>query len=361
MYDCGTCIRFWRDEKDHMGPNSNVFFIHLHREEVDDSTKRLSRSAEYQFKKALSSMRNSGGGALFVHTCKGIFRHAMVSFQPTVDPIFHSMLTDDEMISDGFRWKLVEYGDALFHKIDVLPSETFITADLKTKLLAWCVGKHVSTSIEKLRPLLMSKRKVSTAEPTVQGLLHMDQADVVKIYLDKSDVDYSCNFMLSSFFCVSTWVNNIINGCSLPEYVTSVSKRKQGGSVYVGQTSTNSNVDMDGVPFPFQGNKHELQKMLSKELQKEIAVFKNRYSDIALKPKDVFQIEIHDTGTDCGIIEVAVRPVNGCVFTDALGPASFRIENKFMGENQYKTFVRLPFDEWGEMASGCATLWSLNQ
>ncbi|XP_046547942.1 uncharacterized protein LOC124257839 [Haliotis rubra] len=334
-----------------MGTEDNVFFIHLHRRQVDIIKRGMKPSAEYQFKKALSSLRNSGRGALFVHACQDIFRSVTNVFQSTVVPVLDTMLTDDETMSDGFSWHPVENEGGRVHKIDVLPSDTFITVDLKTKLLCWCRDKHLSASFEKIRPLLFSKRNVSTTEPTVQRLTHMNHVDAVKIYVDRIDK----HVLLSRdapYRSVSAWVNHIINDCSLPEYVTSISKRKQGGSVYVGRTSTDSKVDMDGIPFPKQGRKDEMQSMLAEELQKEIFVFKNRYSDIVLNPKDVFQIEIHDTGTNTGIIEVAVRPVDGCVFTDALGPVSFRIENKSMGENHYKTCVRLPFDEWVEMASG---------
>ncbi|XP_046555807.1 uncharacterized protein LOC124265056 isoform X2 [Haliotis rubra] len=329
-----------------MGTEDDVFFIHLHQAQVDRKTKGMKPSAEYQFKKALSSMRNSGGGVLFVHVGKGIFRKDKDAFQSTVVPVLGAMLTEEEIMSDGFRWhRAVSEGEQVY-KVDVLPSETFISADLKTKLLAWCVDKHVTASVEKLRQLLLSKRTVSTTEPTVQGLPHLDQADAVKIYVDRNDDKHVYQSLGAPYRSVSVWVNHIINSCSLPQYVTSISKRKQGGSVYVGVTGHNNNDDMDGVSLPWQGRKHELQSMLAEELQKEISVFKNRHSDIVLKPKDVFQIKIHDTGTNCGIVEVAVRSVDGCVFHDPLGPASFKIEK------DSNAFVRLSFDKWMEVATG---------
>ncbi|XP_046555806.1 uncharacterized protein LOC124265055 [Haliotis rubra] len=334
-----------------MGTEDNVFFIHLHQTQIDRNTQGMKPSAEYQFKKALSSMRNSGGGALFVHHCKSISRPVKDVFQSTVVPVLGTMLNDDEIMSDGFRWHHLESEGGRVYKIDVLPSETFITVDMKTKLVAWCANRQVCASFDKLKPLLLSSRKVPKTEPTIQGLPHMSQANAVKVYVGRTDDTLFYHSIVASFFSVSAWVDHIFTS-SLPEYVTSISKRKQGGSVYVGRTSNDNKVDMDGIPFPKQGRKHEMQSMLEEELQKKICVFKNKYSDIALKPKDVFQIRIHDTGTNSGIIEVAVRPVNGCVFTDALGPASFRVENKSMGQNHYQAFVRLPFDEWMEMASG---------
>ncbi|XP_046547941.1 uncharacterized protein LOC124257838 [Haliotis rubra] len=346
LYDCRKCTLLLGDEKDRMGPDSNVFFIHLHGKEIDDRTKRMSQSTEYQFKKALSSMRNSGAsGVLFVHTCEpysGVFESAVI-------PILCSMLTDDERISDGFRWKRVACRNATMHKIDVLPSEMFLTADMKSKMLVWSDNNQVSASFEKLRPLLLSKRKVSTKEPAVQGLSRVNQVDAVRIYVDKSNEERVNYSLLALNISVSTWVNRIINVFSLPEYVTSISKGKQGASVYVGRRN-NYNGEMEGVTFPGEGNKREWQRMLAEELQKKISVLKNRYSDVILNKKNVFQIEIHETGRNSGVIEVAVRPVNGCVFHDALGPASFRIEDTSIAKHHYRAFVRLSFEEWMEKA-----------
>ncbi|XP_067653684.1 uncharacterized protein [Haliotis asinina] len=304
--------------------------------------------AEYQFKKALSAMRNSGGGTLFVHVCDDISKGEN-TFRTTVVPVLESLLTDDETMSDAFSWRSLESRQGQVYKIEVLPSDTFIPVDVKTKLSGWCRDKHVSASFQKLRPLLLFPRNVSTAEPTVQGLTRINQVDAVKIYVDNIPWYYSLH---APFHASSALVNAIIDDHSLPEYVTSVSKRKQGGSVYVGQRRYDKTDDMSGVPYPMEWGKYGLQSMLADRLQKEIFIFKNRHSNVVLKTKDVFQIEIHDTGPNSGIIEVAVRPVDGCVFTDALGPVSFRIENKSLGEHHYKAFVRLSIDEWMETASG---------
>ncbi|XP_048251013.1 uncharacterized protein LOC124117932 [Haliotis rufescens] len=333
IYGCDTCDNVTEESRRECELGKHVFFIHLFdQSENEICTCELMQKTQYQMKKILSALRNTHGGILYVHSSTWI-----EDTRSFVDSILSTLTSPGEVVSEVFECEFDEACPNIL-RIEVERSATFITADLKTKQPT-CMLKYQSVSLDTLKSRLFSQRTVQNTAPTLQGVSYIKHGKaVVKLYVQRWSYGYR-----SVDRSLSDKVSELIDKVHLSEHVSSLSKRKKGGNIFVGEERFYEG-DMEGLnivpPGKWRGD--ELKRTLEQELLSRIFVFENKYSDV----NDVFTIGIHNTGDDTYIIEVAVRPVNGCVFHDALGPASFELEEREIAGLKYDACVRLSFDDW---------------
>ncbi|XP_071097829.1 uncharacterized protein [Haliotis cracherodii] len=340
IYGCDTCDNVTEEARHECELGKHVFFIHLlDPSENKTCTCELMQKTQYHMKKILSALRNKHGGILYVHSSDGI-----ENTRSFVESILSTLTSPGEIVSDVFECEFDETCPDIL-RIDVERSATFITADLKTTQPTTCMLNYQSVSLDTLKSRLITQRTVQNTAPTLQGVSYIKHGKaVVKLYADVKMWSYGYRSVDRS---LSDNVSELVDEVHLPEYVSSLSNRKNGGNIFVGEESFHLEKPKEvmrglNIVPPGKWQVDEFMRTLEQELLSRIWIFRNKYSDV----NDVFTIGIHNTGDGKYIIEVAVGPVNGCVFHDALGPASFELEERKIACLKYDACVRLSFDDW---------------
>ncbi|XP_048251166.1 uncharacterized protein LOC125379156 [Haliotis rufescens] len=334
LCDCRRCSEMLQNCEKELSTLKDIFFIHF---DPTLENVRLSES-QLQFTKILSAFRNSQGGGLIVHQHNT--PDSGNSLHTFLNQIFGSILTHDLVTCDVFKSQRIGFYADMF-RVDVKPSEMFITCDLKTKFPSLSIDKFENGSNEKIRHLLFSSRTTESTEASLEGISSRKQV------MEARRMRYPRSIHMHSYSSTPLRhmlnvlvddinVDNIMTSHSVPEHITSLSKKKSGGSKFVAMAGHK----FEDTPLHQQ---ERIKVRLMEALKKNLRVQKNKHSKVSLQDIDVFKIGLSKDADSGGcIIEIAVGHVNGCVFYDPQGPESYKIEGGRM--------VRLPFERWVEEA-----------
>ncbi|XP_067655408.1 uncharacterized protein [Haliotis asinina] len=295
----------------------------------DKKTFKCDRSdITGQFFKQVSALRNSGGGALFVHI--GGLDYAdrnLHYFHELFDKPLNDLVDEGDLFIDTFTFlwlkdlETVENKSHEFLIIVVRASSRLSTPDYKTK---------VSTDHEITQPsgrtlceLLLKTRDIAK-EDTVHEIDALPaegrsvQFKYVKSEFEKihaSNIDDFVTYM---------WVS-----LRLREYITALSKNLNGGSYFVGIEETDNKFS-NYVSKTFQRKGiqilPECKPLIQRELDAKITNCIKVYPD---KGTPLIKCNFHNLQDEnVYVIEVAVRPISGCVFYDRDGPEAYELKNK---------------------------------
>ncbi|XP_046568671.1 uncharacterized protein LOC124277062 [Haliotis rubra] len=323
LLDCKSCLGVRHDCEYDLSTLENVFFIHLnhHLTPMSESTSKL------QFSKILTAIGNSHGGVLILH---GFNIPHSVDFHESINRIIGSILTQDIDPCEVFKTqKIGKYKYML--RIDVEPSDIFLTLDYKTKFPSLSEDKLRNASNEKVRRRLFSSRITESSNADLRGIFSQHQnRGALRL---NCQIDYAVSPMARGL--LHALVSEMTR-LSVPEHVSALSKKKNSGTIHV----VYSELKFDEIPLDLQ---KRIKDHLVQALMEKFRFQKNKHSRHSLQASDVFYIALSkDTETGGCIIEIAVGHVNGCVFYDPEGPESYTIEGD--------KCVRLPFRKWIEEA-----------
>ncbi|XP_046568689.1 uncharacterized protein LOC124277082 [Haliotis rubra] len=319
LLDCQVCLGVHHDCEDDLSTLENVFFIHWNPD--------LASHYKFQFSKILTAFRNSHGGVLIVH---GFNTSQSGDFHESIKRIFGSILKQDVDPCEVFKTQKIRNNKYMF-RIDVEPSNMFVTLDYKTKFPSLSEDKFGNASNEKVRHLLFSSRTTESANPALRGISSQHQnLGALRLYCHKGYAVPPLEHEL-----LHSLVGDM-TGLSVPEHISALSKKKSGGTMYVVMPK----LKFDEIPLDLQKRMkdHLMQALINKLLFQT-----NKHSKVSLQDFGVFDIaSSKDTETGGCVIEIAVGHVNGCVFYDPEGPESYKIVGNRL--------VRLPFEKWIEEA-----------
>ncbi|XP_046568652.1 uncharacterized protein LOC124277023 isoform X3 [Haliotis rubra] len=318
--DCKICLGVRHDCEDDLSRLENVFFTHVDH----PKTPMTGSTFKLQFSKILTAIGNSHGGVLILH---GSNIPGSLDFQEYINRIIGSIFTQEIDQCEVFKTqKIGKYKYML--RIDVEPSDIFLTLDYKTK---FSEDKLRNASNEKVRRRLFSSRISESSNADLRGIFSQHQnRGALRLNCQK---DYAVSPMQPGL--LHTLVSEMTR-LSVPEHVSALSKKKNGGTIHV----VYSELKFDEIPLDLQ---KRIKDHLMQAMMEKFRIQKNKHSKHLLQVSDVFYIELSkDTETGGCIIEIAVGHVNGCVFYDPEGPESYTIEGD--------KCVRLPFRKWIEEA-----------
>lgn len=308
-----------------------------------DRNEFRSRRCEItsEFCKKVSALRNSGGGALFVHIGDiAPTDRSLHYFHELFDKPLNDLVDEGSLFIDTFTFlwlsDLSQGGEAQSHEflvIVVRGSSQLSTPDFKTK---------VTTDHEITQPspltlyhLLKENRFKQDGTACLQGIDALSgEGRSVQFKYVKSEFKRIDTENINSF------VTYMWEGLRLREYITSLSKNPNGGSYFVGTEETDKTYPLY-VSKDIQKTGIHILPVCKPLIQKELD---DKITTITLCPQSndtpIIKCALHtlEEKPSAYIIEVAVRPVRGCAFYDIHGPEAYELTNT--GVN------RIPFPKW---------------
>ncbi|XP_071111799.1 uncharacterized protein [Haliotis cracherodii] len=350
---CQVCASIGHRYEDEHKAGRQHAKIQLHAEySITRGKKNKEKSSVLgKVAKAVSALRNSGGGVLLVHL-EGISSEdrCLEYFDEFVVKTFTNLLEGGELYTDSYeRYFLSEkpkFTDARdFLVVDVNKTAGVATVDFNTK--ANNDNENlVVTSLNLLE--VLNKTETNTKKqaslrnlPDDVKTFHENRQIQLKAFKDNTEE------IQRKRADVGKLTDHIWHTLKLKDNITSMSKVVQGGSYYLGVNEKKIVTEggyqtkvADIVGFKLHVSQASLTETIYRKVETDLSILtkQGKFTDA---PRNLINIEFYPIHqSELFVLEVAIRYCDGVVFYDRQGPRSYILDEK------NKTVRRMSNDEW---------------
>ncbi|XP_071111844.1 uncharacterized protein [Haliotis cracherodii] len=352
---CQVCASIGhRYEDEHKGGRQHAK-IQLHAEYKIIRGKKSKEKSSVLGKvaKAVSALRNSGGGVLLVHL-EGISSEdkCLEYFDEFVVNTFTNLLEGGELYTDSYeRYFLSEkpkFTDTCdFLVVDVNKTAGVATVDFNTK----ANNDNENLVITSLN-LLEVLNKTETSAKNQASLRNLP--DNVKTFHENRQIQLKAfkdntEEIQRKQADVGKLTDHIWHTLKLKDNITSMSKLVQGGSYYLGVNEKKVVTDRgyqtkvaDIVGFKLHVSQASLIGSIYRKVETDLSILtkQGKFTDA---PRNLINIEFYPIQqSELFVLEVAIRYCDGVVFYDRDGPRSYILDEKL------NTVRRMNNVEWLE-------------
>ncbi|XP_071111918.1 uncharacterized protein [Haliotis cracherodii] len=359
---CQVCASIGhRYEDEHKGGRQHAK-IQLHAEYSIIRGKKSKEKSSVLGKvaKAVSALRNSGGGVLLVHL-EGISPEdkCLEYFDEFVVNTFTNLLEGGELYTDSYeRYFLSEkpkFTDARdFLVVGVNKTAGVATVDFNTR----ANNDNENLVITSLNLLeVLNKTETNTKNqaslrnlPDNLNTFHENRQIQLKAFKDNTGE------IQRKQADVGKLTDHIWHILKLKDHITSMSKLVQGGSYYLGVNEKKVTVGgyqtkvADIVGFKLHVSQASLIESIYRKIETDLSILtkQGKFTDA---PRNLINIEFYPIQqSELFVLEVAIRYCDGVVFYDRQGPRSYIFDEK------NKTVRRMSNDEWLQKLSSTRAL-----
>ncbi|XP_046547507.1 uncharacterized protein LOC124257485 [Haliotis rubra] len=336
---CPVCklIRHRYEEEYKKGPRNSTIQLHAEYNTIRGKKSKEKSSVLEKVAKAVSALRNSGGGVLLVHL-KGTSPEdgCLEYFDEFVVRTFTNLLECGELYTDTYERyflsdqpKFADTSDILVVKVN--KTAGVATVDFNTKanndnenldinslILSEVLGKTEITE--------KNQASLRNLPPNV-NTFHENRHIQLKAFKVKTEE------IKRKQAHVEKLTDHIWHNLKLKDNITSMSKLVQGGSYYLG-VNEKEVVTQRGyqtkvaeiVGFKLHVRQKSLIESIYKKVETDLCVL-TRKGEFTDAPRDLINIAFHPVlQSELCVLEVAIRYCDGVVFYDRQGPRSYLLD-----------------------------------
>lgn len=359
--------------------------INHHRPPVSEQKKkdwRLNRDHFLgEFKKYTSALRNSGGGAIFVHIHDlDVADSYLDHFHELVDSKLNDLIEDGSLFVQVYKKNWLTCVEENINEEDcdlgrntgggidqnqyrsvvsvtVIPSLTVVTVDFKTKLPL--DNSIIDPRNSDIVQFLSRKIPFQDTTSKIRGLKELRESRSIEVKGFKfKDCDQHIERELLKN--PSKLADYIWDRAKIGHYLSAFTKIDGGGSFYLGILEREKTYDAykskvyktTGIAVPLEEHS-KLKDLIKEKIGAETLVLP---FDVEAQPKpfspDTVKIEFHQVRDKLFVLEVAVPAVNGLMFYHRAGPEAY-----YMYKNESPR--RLELLEWQRRLLSCNIIFGL--